>query len=170
MKIEKVLELHSGIDLDIGCGENKQLNYVGMDIRELSNVDIVHDFEIYPWPLPDSCVNRAVASHVVEHINPHKFGFIDFMNEVWRVTKPNGQFAISTPHGSSQGYLQDPTHCNACNEVTWAYFDPLEPNTRGLLYRIYKPKPWKLQHLSWSPNGNIEVLLLKRIEDRSYYE
>lgn len=168
--IKELLREKAGIRLDIGCGANKQgPTWVGMDVRDLPGVDIVHDVEKYPWPLPDECVSVAVASHLVEHINPHKGGFIRFMDEVWRVLQVDGEFAIAVPHGASPGFLQDPTHCNPCNEATWAYFDPLEPNTQGLLYKIYKPKPWKIKHLSWDPAANIEVVLVKRREDRSYY-
>ena len=154
--------LTTGIQLDIGCGANKQPNFIGMDVRDLPGVDIVHDVEVYPWPLPDDCVLQAVCSHLVEHINPAKFGFINFMNEVWRVMVPDGRFAIVCPHGSSQGFLQDPTHINAINETTWAYFDPEESRTQGMLYNIYQPKPWRIVHLSWSPNANVDVILEKR--------
>ncbi len=164
-----VLDLYSGIRLDIGCGANKQPGYAGIDIRPLPNVDIVHDVELQPWPLPDECVLQAVCHHVVEHINPHKFGFINFMDEVWRVMKVGGQLAISCPHGYSPGYLQDPTHCNALNETTWSYFDPECPYTGGFLYRIYAPKPWQIEHLTWSPSANIEVILRKRADLPGYY-
>ena len=33
------------IRLDVGCGSNKQHGYVGMDIRKIKGVDIVHDAE-----------------------------------------------------------------------------------------------------------------------------
>jgi SAM-dependent methyltransferase len=133
-------------------------------------VDIVWNVEEQPWPLPDECVLVAIASHLVEHINPAGGGFLRFMDEVWRVLKPGAQFAIAVPYAGSVGYWQDPTHCNGCNEITWAYFDPLEPNTGGALYKIYKPKPWKIESLTWSCVGNMEVVLQKRLEDRSYYE
>lgn len=160
--IEQLLKEKSGIRLDIGCGGNKTPGFVGMDLRSLDGVDIVHDVESYPWPLPDESVLCAVASHLVEHIAPARFGFINFMNEVWRVLKVGGEFAIATPHGYSPGYLQDPTHCNPCNEATWSYFDPEEPNTGGMLWRIYQPKPWRIKFLSWDPAANIEVVLVKR--------
>lgn len=154
-----LIEQYGGIQLDIGSGPNAQPGWVGMDIRPLPGVLIVHDFEQFPWPLPDACVIRAVASHVVEHVHPARFGFVHWMNEAWRVMKPNGQLAIVTPHGRSDGYLQDPTHCNPCNEATWAYFDSKHPSQ---LWTIYRPRPWKIESLSWSPAGNIEVLLRKR--------
>ncbi len=102
---------NQGIKLDLGCGENKQEGFVGIDIRKLKGVDIVHDLEKFPYPLPDECASLAIASHLVEHINPHKGVFIDFMNEVWRLLKPNGEFIIGTPYAGSPGYYQDPTHC-----------------------------------------------------------
>jgi len=163
------LDYHSGILLDIACGASKQPGYVGLDIQPLPGVDIVHDLNFHPWPLPDECVLRAIASHIIEHIPPvqitesgTRFPFIEFMNEVWRVMKVGGQFAIAAPHGSSQGFLQDPTHCNALNETTFAYFDPLETKANGFLYKFYRPKPWKIEYISWAPNANVEVVLVKR--------
>lgn len=167
-KVAALLRERGGIRLDIGGGGNPQPGFVNLDIRPLPGVDIVHDVESIPWPLPDECVLVAIASHLVEHIDPAKGGFLRFMDEVWRVLKPDAQFAISTPYAGSIGYWQDPTHVNGCNEATWAYFDPLEPNTGGALYRIYRPKPWKIQTLTWSVTGNLEVVLQKRRPDRSY--
>lgn len=95
--------------------------------------------------------------------------FIRFMNEVWRIMKPDGQFMIAMPHGSSQGFLQDPTHVSARNESTWAYFDPLEPNTQGLLYSIYQPRPWRISEMHWNPAMNMEIVLEKRRDDPSYH-
>jgi len=168
-KIKKLIKKRGGIQLDIGCGSNKQPGFVGMDIRKLPGVDVVHDWNIIPWPFPDKCVIRALASHVVEHIPPHDFGFIKFMDEIWRIMKPGGQFGISMPYALSDGMFQDPTHCNFCNEKTWLYFDPLEDKTNGMLYTIYRPKPWKIHELHFEPWGNMEVLLSKRRDDKSYH-
>jgi len=93
--------------------------------------------------------------------------FIRFMNEVWRILKPGAKFAICCPHGRSNGFLQDPTHINEINETTWAYFDPYENRTNGLLYNIYRPKPWEIKFLNWSPDANIEVILVKRNADEN---
>lgn len=162
MVIADLLKQNSGIFLDIGCGANRQENWIGMDIRDLPDVDIVHDVEEFPWPLPDDCVKLAMASHLIEHINPHKFGFVNFMNEVWRVMRVGGEFAIVVPHGSSQGFIQDPTHCNPCNEATWDYFCPERPS---MLWTIYQPKPWHVKLLTGNPSANMEVVLVKLGED-----
>ncbi len=158
--VEELIARHSGIHLDIGCGASKQEGFVGMDIRSLPGVDIVHDWNDMPWPLPDESCKLVMASHVVEHVNPADGHFIRWMDEVWRIAKYGGRLVISCPHGSSQGFLQDPTHINACNEATWAYFTPENP-----LYTIYKPKPWKLDFLTFDPSANIEVALTKIKEE-----
>lgn len=189
-----------GIKLDVGCGANKQPGFVGIDYRALPGVDIVHNLEQFPWPLPDKCASLASASHVLEHINPH-YGdarvkplidlliqtkvitqnmvdafigetdnnprFMRMMDEIWRILKPGGRFAIAVPYPGSVGYWQDPTHLNGVSEATLAYFDPLD--TSGL-YKIYKPKPWKIvaTALDVANNGFMEAILEKRELDPSY--
>jgi hypothetical protein len=193
--IEQLLNMRSGIMLDIGCGENKQPGFVGLDYRALPGVDIVWDIHKRPWPLPNNSVLTAMASHLLEHVPPFspdpklialiglltakgllteeevrgcvgqvdvKPGFIAFMDEVWRILRVGGEFAISVPHGRSDGFLQDPTHCNAMNEARWYYFDPDDIHTKGQLWRIYKPLPWKIKSLFWDPSANMEVVLIKR--------
>lgn len=189
---------NNGIRLDIGCGNNKQEGFAGMDYRPGPQVDIVHNLEQFPWPLPDESVSFAFASHVLEHINPaspdpklvglidlllkkklisenevstyigenHQLGtFIRFMDEVWRVLEPGGRFVFVVPYAGSQGYFQDPTHINPLNEVTMAYFDPLD---QSKLWHLYRPKPWKIIDNFWSAYGNLEVKLEKRQIDKSY--
>jgi predicted SAM-dependent methyltransferase len=67
-EIGEVLKKNNkGISLDIGCGENKQPGCVGIDVRSLDGVDIVHDLQKFPWPLPTESVSFALASHLIEH-------------------------------------------------------------------------------------------------------
>lgn len=184
MDIDQLLKDNSGIKLDIGCGANKQPSWIGIDNQPLPGVDIVHDLLDFPYPLPDESVLIAKSSHVLEHIpktqvimdggklktiNP----LIMVMNEIWRILKPDGQFAIAVPHGSSSGYMQDPTHASQINENLWYYFDPLAAN--GALYNFYRPCPWKIKTdergeplIYYDPSANMEVVLIKRRMDVSY--
>jgi len=125
----------------------------------MEGVDIVHDLEVFPWPLEDESCLSVVGSHIIEHIKP--WYSIALMNEVWRVLKVDGVAAFIAPYPGSRGFWQDPTHCNGWNEATWQYFDPDYP-----LYGIYKPKPFKteLGFPVWQANGNIEVMMRKRPE------
>ena len=158
--VAEILEAKQGIRLDIGCGGNKQHeSFVGMDKRKLPGVDVVHDLEVFPYPLPDDCCLMIIGSHIVEHIKP--WLMIDFMDELWRIMKVGGQLALAMPYATSFGYYQDPTHCNPCNEATFQYFDLRFP-----LFQIYEPKPWKFDDgfPIWHTNGTLEVLM-KKIEN-----
>jgi len=163
-RVKELLRTHNkGVHIDLGGGLNPQPGCINIDKRALPTVDIIWDLEEIPYPLPDECASLLIASHIVEHLKP--WLFIDIMNEWWRLLKPLGRLMIATPYAGSKGFYQDPTHCNPCNEVTWAYFDPLD---KSGLYRIYVPKPWKIVANMWNIHGNMEVVLEKRVEDKSY--
>jgi SAM-dependent methyltransferase len=168
-EVTKILHKHKDqvLKLDIGCGDNKQQEdgWIGIDIQPLPGVDIFYDLQTFPWPLPDNTFTLLSASHVLEHITRENNIFIKFMDECWRVLKYDGQFRIAVPYAGSTMFWADPTHVNGIVPQTFHYFDPLAPlNT----YHIYKPKPWKIEQLYWTQEGNVEALLSKRREDPSY--
>jgi len=154
---DEFISKYGGIRVDIGCGENKQKGFIGLDKRALPGIEIVHDLEVFPYPLPDECCLVIVGSHIIEHLKP--WLTIDFFNELWRIMMPEGELVLATPYAGSRGFWQDPTHCNGFNEVTFQYFDPDYP-----LYGIYKPKPWQIHKgfPTWQPNGNLEIIMEKR--------
>lgn len=149
-EVKALFKGQSGICLDIGCGENKRPGWCGMDSRQLKGVDIVHDIQSLPWPIPDSSVKQILMNHVWEHIEPKCR--IEVMDELWRIIEPKGQILISAPHTTSLGANQDPTHYTCPNEVTFTYFDPKYP-----LYSIYKPKPWEMLSSRWEVGNFVEV-------------
>jgi hypothetical protein len=155
--VVKLIEEKGFVNLDVGCGGNKQPNFIGMDKRKLPSVDVVHDLEVFPYPIPPDSCNTIVGSHIVEHIAPQKM--IDFMNELWRICKVGGKVCFRLPYGWSYGYIQDPTHCNPCNEATWEYFDPTK-----YLWGIYQPKPFFVEMCTYQVTGNMEVVLRKLSE------
>lgn len=156
--VAELLKGHAQVALDVGGGENPTPGAINMDIRDLPSVHIVHDIEVYPWPLPDACIDLMIASHVCEHINPARGNFLNWMAEAWRVLKPGGQFILAYPYAGSPGYWQDPTHCNGCTERTWTYFDPYHTS---MLYRVYRPLPFKIVSNEYHVIGNAEVRLAK---------
>lgn len=158
VSIETPSNNYNNINLDLGCGENKQKGFIGMDKRNLPTVDIVHDLEVIPYPLNDESVNNIVASHIIEHLKP--WLTIDIFNEWWRILKVGGRIAFSAPYGVNEYFVQDPTHCNPINQSTFQYFDPSYP-----LYNVYKPKPFKILNLYYQTNGFIEGILEKLSEE-----
>jgi len=142
------------LNVDIGCGENVQAGFVGMDKRPLETVDVVHDAEVFPWPFEDGEASVVMMSHFVEHVKP--WFQIDLINECWRILEDNGLLLIATPYGGSFRYNQDPTHCSPWNEATVEYFVEGTP-----LFQVYKPKPWKMEKRTWYVLGDLEVALRK---------
>ncbi len=147
------------IKLDIGGGRSPQQGFLNMDMQKLPTVDIVHDWDSFPWPFPDKSVTIITAMHVVEHVDPARFGFIKWMNEAWRILKYEGQLVIVVPYAGSEGYWADPTHCNPCTKHTWRYFDPTDPQK---LFDIYTPKPWRIKLCNFNVDGIMDVILVKR--------
>lgn len=148
-------DIKNSIRLDVGCGANKQPGFWGMDKRRLDDVDVIHDVEWIPWPLPPQSCSVILMSHLIEHIKP--WLQIDILNECWRLLEENGLLIIATPYATSFGYNQDPTHCSPWNEATPTYFDPDYP-----LYQVYVPKPWRIEKLAYDLNTNLEVAFRKR--------
>lgn len=153
-QVSKLVKKKSKIRIDAGGGENGQPGFVVMDRRKVRGVDVVHDIEHVPWPFLANCASVVLMSHVWEHLSPTKT--LAVANEIWRVLEEGGQWWIVMPYGWSYGYLQDPTHQNPAVEATWEYFCPEFP-----LYRVYKPKPWKMLRREWQLFGNMEVILSK---------
>lgn len=167
LRAKRVLNAHKGeiLKLDIGCGDNKMDDHIGIDYVKYPQVDIVHDLTKFPWPFPDKTFTLLSSSHFLEHIPRENGVFIKVMNECWRILKDNGQFRIAVPFGGSMLYYSDPTHINPIVPQTFHYFDPLAPMKT---FHVYKPKPWKIESMFWAPDGIIEALLSKRREDPSY--
>lgn len=141
----------AGIRLDIGCGQNKQPGYIGMDSRRVPGVDIVHDITKTPWPLPANCVITSVMSHLWEHIPPWRT--LAVMEEIHRISKPDAVVLLSGPFGLGFRFVQDPTHCNPVNEATFAYWDPLHPSK--LWEQVYQPSPMHIEAFEIVPaNGD----------------
>ncbi len=126
------------IKLDIACGQRKgafgadsvqdPTGWTGIDIADTEAADIVHDLNVYPWPIADQSVELARCSHYVEHI-PHDIpnsnldGFLAFGNELHRILKPGAQVEIISPYYSSIRCWQDPTHRRAISEMSFYYWN-----------------------------------------------
>jgi predicted SAM-dependent methyltransferase len=149
-----MMDIKPKVNLDVGCGSNKQHGFIGIDKRKLETVDIVHDLEVFPWPLEDESCCTVLMSHFVEHVSPAKQ--IDLINEAWRILEPDGLLIISTPYPNSFGWHQDPTHCASWNEATPHYFVP-----GNQLYNVYEPKPWKIENISFDLRTTLEVAMRK---------
>ena len=126
--------------LDIGCGNAKTPGAIGIDSNPNTQADIVHDLDVYPWPLEDNLFDRIVCSHIVEHVAD----FVRFVEEVHRVAKPGAIVEIVTPHFSSRYAYTDPTHRRFLSLFAFDYFidhPPFNPSLFSRAFETQSPVP-----------------------------
>ena len=92
--------------LDLGCGNAKEEGAFGIDYRFSKGVDIVHDLNVYPWPLENDSFDLIFCKHIIEHLSD----VIKAVEEIHRVLKKGGVVKIYTPHVSNIMSFKDPTH------------------------------------------------------------
>lgn len=83
--------------LDIGCGPNKKVGYVGVDILKVSGVDVVVDLDKENLPYADNSIDGIYSSHFFEHISDP----VKTIKECVRVLKVGGRMHIIVPHYSN---------------------------------------------------------------------
>lgn len=109
-----VLQTQKEIEvLDIGCSSNKIPGAVGLDINSESRADILHDLNVFPYPLAENSVRKIFAKHIIEHID-HPRGFL---KEIHRILAPAGTAFIETPHFSCRVAYSEPEH-----KLFYSYF------------------------------------------------
>jgi hypothetical protein len=128
------------LKLDLGCGQNKQAGFTGVDIWK--GADVTHDLFTFPWPFENNSVSEIFSAHFFEHVPGLLRG--KFMDEVWRILtpcgcngpcpeqqgyslpcpSPGGSAMFLTPYYSSMRAVQDFTHTwpPIC-ETTYCYFN-----------------------------------------------
>jgi|SRR3990167_5153028 len=123
--------------LDIGCGNNKYPDSIGIDIRKTKQTDIVKNIE-KGLPFKKNAFDLVYTNHALEHIDPKKLVFV--LEEMWRVTKPSGTIKIIAPHFSGVGAASNPTHLRAgFSSQTFHYFQSDEyPKYKKIAFRIKK--------------------------------
>jgi len=96
----------AGQILDVGCGSKKHPGAIGLDISADTDADIVHDLDVFPYPLEDGSFDVILMQDVLEHVaEPMRLA-----DELHRILRPGGRLLLRTPHFSSSLAYGDPTH------------------------------------------------------------
>jgi hypothetical protein len=128
--IEQYKEKYGVVKVDLACGNRKHSeDCIGLDCSAETDANIVWDLNQYPWPLEDNSVDEVFCNHYIEHI-PHDAqngnktdGFIQFMNEVYRILKPTCKANFVAPYYTSVRAYGDPTHCRQICDWTFLYYN-----------------------------------------------
>jgi len=128
------------IKLDLGCGLNKKEGFIGVDYSSKVNPDIVMNLLKFPWKeWEDSSVDEIHTSHFIEHIpdcyispiGEYKFVpdeedkdlFCCFIDECYRVLKPEGILSVFCPNARSNRAFQDSSHRRFIVAEAFLYFN-----------------------------------------------
>ena len=106
--------------LDLGCGNQKKPGAIGIDINPDTNVDVIHDLNKFPYPFEDSTFDEIYADNVIEHLD----NVVKVMEEINRISKPEGLIIIKVPYFRSRYASIDPTHKHHFTLESFTYFDP----------------------------------------------
>jgi len=126
--------------LDVGCGREPRNPF---DAKELYGVDVflgkIQD-DLYfrrcnlifqPLPFDDCFFDYVSAFDLLEHIprssqdyatQTMRYPFVNLLNEIHRVLKPQGVFYAVTPAFPFSEAFDDPTHVNTITQKTHEYF------------------------------------------------
>lgn len=91
---------------DLGCGPCKKPGAFGIDSHPFPEVDLVHNLDAGPVPLPDNCLSEIYCNHVIEHVTDP----VATMAEIHRLCRSGSQVHINTPHFSCLDSWTDMTH------------------------------------------------------------
>jgi SAM-dependent methyltransferase len=129
--------------VDLGCGTIKK-GRIGIDRFVAPGVNIAMDLnisyngELRPvlmperpgddatvttfqsgLPFPDSSIESIISHHFFEHVGD---GFVDLIDECYRVLKPGGILRAITPLFPSRTAVEDPDHKRYFMEGSWESF------------------------------------------------
>lgn len=127
----------SELKLDLACGQSPREGFEGVDLYAPGAKHKVDLFK-FPWPWATSSVDELSSSHFLEHIPMSylckKHGheqvpcegspdlFFAFMDECYRILKPQGRMHVVVPACRSERSFQDPTHRRFIAQATFFYF------------------------------------------------
>ena len=133
------------IKLDLGCGQNPKEGHEGVDLygdKAKHKVDLFK----FPWPFEANSIDEIHASHLLEHIPARtveqgdlanggkvstvlsECGYLGadmlfaFMDECYRILRPDGWMHVVVPSGRSNRAFWDPTHRRFFMQETFLYF------------------------------------------------
>lgn len=100
---------------NLGCGFSAKKGYLNVDYVKFKGVDKVQDLNEKRWDFKDNTFSEILMYHVLEHLPDT----VSVVNELWRITKPNGIIKIIVPYWSSVYQVINPTHVKAFSAMTF---------------------------------------------------
>jgi SAM-dependent methyltransferase len=101
---------------------------VTLDINPDHKPDILHDLTKFPYPFEENTFDEIHAYEVMEHTGQQgdfRF-FFDQWNEIYRILKPGGFFAGTSPDHNSKWAWGDPGHTRIVGRECLVFLNQLQ--------------------------------------------
>jgi SAM-dependent methyltransferase len=105
--------------LDLGCGNTKRPNSIGVDFNSRTAADVVHDLNASPYPFEDLSFDEIYLDNCLEHLDD----VILVMEQVHRICKTGGLVKVIVPYFRSLWAFGDPTHKKFFTVRSFEIFD-----------------------------------------------
>lgn len=93
--------------LHLGCGDKRFDGFINVDKDPNADYDVLIDLETEKWIWEDNSIDEIIVHHLLEHLGD---GYFHFLQEMYRVCKPDAIIEIVVPHPRHDVFLNDPTH------------------------------------------------------------
>lgn len=130
--------------LNLGSGSNYLDGCVNVDNNIHSKADVIHNLNLYPYPFEDSEFDEILANHIIEHLDDP----LDFIQEIFRISRNNAKITIRCPHFSCNWI--HPRHKSAISTKLFDFLDNSNPE-------YYQDASFVIDKISlkWMRNTNL---------------
>ena len=104
--------------LNLGSGEFRKEGYLNVDFGSVSNPDLEHDLNSFPYPFDADTFATIEADHLLEHLADP----MHVMREIHRIGRDGCKVRIRVPH-ASRGFTH-PQHRRGFDVSFPLYFNP----------------------------------------------
>ena len=122
--------------LNLGCGGDYKPGWINLDNDKNVKADVYHDLEKLPYPFKSNEIEETFIKHLFEHLSSP----LEFLEELWRISKNKASIVIIVPHFSSRGAWGDLTHKRAFSskafEIREYYFKKAKFSIDKIRFRI----------------------------------
>lgn len=103
--------------LNLGCGNNRKQDFVGVDFAPCDAADILADLT-GTLPFTESSIDEIWLDNVIEHIQD----IPKLMRELHRICRDGAIITLITPHFASADSWRDPTHVHHLSFFSMDHF------------------------------------------------
>tara|TARA_Y100000768_G_scaffold383444_1_gene365631 strand:- start:740 stop:1297 length:558 start_codon:yes stop_codon:yes gene_type:complete len=109
--------------LNLGSAHKRFEGFTNIDKFDIFNPDILHDLELFPYPIEDNSVDEIKMHHILEHIGRDPDIYNKVFKEIYRISSNDAKIDIIVPHPRHDLYLADPTHVRPITRLGLELFD-----------------------------------------------